>query len=535
VRGRKALVIDPALSGPLTLLVQTSILKARTHARAARARTVIRKRARGNDAARSRACIAAGADWRRPSTHACVLAQEHGVENLYYLEAEPLTHDARAVVFLVRPRVELMPRIAAHVRALSRRARAAGGEPRDFTVLFLPRRALICDKALEEEGVLGDVTLDELNVAWLPLERDVLSAELRDGVRDAVRDGDGGGAHALARALHALQTRTTGLVPHIRGKGAAARALADALLRLRREDAAGGAPVGSAGAQAAATAPPPGWGAPALMILIDRAVDWVTPLCTQLTYEGLIDEILGIKNGTVTLPAPPPAADAAGGASAPPPAAGRKARLNSSDPLFAELRDANFGRACDALREKTASLANDYRALKGQAGAAAEVSEIGGFVKRLRDNMGGAGVDLHATIARALLDASKTRAFMARLDSERARVEGIGLDAVADHVEALCCRGAPLTQPLRLLCLATLTSGGASAGRSVMVHGAARAFCAVSHVRVCACACVCVCRAAGEAGGGAAAGVHPRVRRAPRGHAVAPAGAHGSCRTGGHE
>lgn len=32
------------------------------------------------------------------------------------------------------------------------------------------------------------------------------------------------------------------------------------------------------------------------MIVIDRTVDMVTPLCTQLTYEGLVDEIIGIKN-----------------------------------------------------------------------------------------------------------------------------------------------------------------------------------------------------------------------------------------------
>ena len=37
------------------------------------------------------------------------------------------------------------------------------------------------------------------------------------------------------------------------------------------------------------------------MILIDRAVDMITPLCTQLTYEGLVDEILGIKNGSVSM------------------------------------------------------------------------------------------------------------------------------------------------------------------------------------------------------------------------------------------
>jgi hypothetical protein len=30
-------------------------------------------------------------------------------------------------------------------------------------------------------------------------------------------------------------------------------------------------------------------------------VDKVTPLCTQLTYEGLIDEIFGINNGVHVL------------------------------------------------------------------------------------------------------------------------------------------------------------------------------------------------------------------------------------------
>lgn len=30
-------------------------------------------------------------------------------------------------------------------------------------------------------------------------------------------------------------------------------------------------------------------------------MDLVTPLCTQLTYEGLIDEVFGIKNGVVQL------------------------------------------------------------------------------------------------------------------------------------------------------------------------------------------------------------------------------------------
>ena len=33
------------------------------------------------------------------------------------------------------------------------------------------------------------------------------------------------------------------------------------------------------------------------LILLDRNLDLVTPLSTQLTYEGLIDEIYGIRHG----------------------------------------------------------------------------------------------------------------------------------------------------------------------------------------------------------------------------------------------
>ena len=32
------------------------------------------------------------------------------------------------------------------------------------------------------------------------------------------------------------------------------------------------------------------------LLLIDRTVDLLTPLATQLTYEGLIDEIFGVQN-----------------------------------------------------------------------------------------------------------------------------------------------------------------------------------------------------------------------------------------------
>ena len=419
--------------------------------------------------------------------------QEHGVDQLFYLEPNALSTDADAVVYLVRPRVELMPGVAAQVRTLARRTRQEAGLsagsagatdgdapwPPEQRCVFMPRRTLVCDKVLEEEGVLGDVVLSEVVIQWLPLERDLLTlaaVDTRTSLHDAVVMGDAAtGVHALAKALHSLQRGVTGTIPLVRGKGPAARQVADLLLRLRKEEFAasggGGDGGGNAGMGANVALPPPaGYSPPYALVLLDRAVDWVTPMCTPLTYEGLVDEVLGIVNGVVTVPADP------SGAVTPPATsslAGRKTRLDSRDALFAELRDVNFGAACDALRAKTASLAQDYRSIKGDAASAAgpgagsgsgapQVRELGGFVKRLRDNMGGAGVDLHATLAKALLDRTKTRPFMARLAVERGLIDGgkEGVDAAVEAAEALCMQGAPVEDVLRLWSLLALTTGG---------------------------------------------------------------------------
>lgn len=35
------------------------------------------------------------------------------------------------------------------------------------------------------------------------------------------------------------------------------------------------------------------------LLILDRTIDFISPLVTQLTYEGLIDEVFGIRNGKV--------------------------------------------------------------------------------------------------------------------------------------------------------------------------------------------------------------------------------------------
>lgn len=145
------------------------------------------------------------------------------------------------------------------------------------------------------------------------------------------------------------------------------------------------------------------------MVILDRQVDMVTPLCTQLTYEGLIDEIIGIKNSFVevdpalTNPIPPTPSsstasqfgalngppkkkkhllstigNAASSSSSQAPQQGQNA-FQGGDPLFGELRDKNFT-IVGALLNRVAKRINlDYE----QRHAAQTVSQMRDFVGKL--------------------------------------------------------------------------------------------------------------------------------------------------------
>src|ERR1700710_1622102 len=86
-----------------------------------------------------------------------------------------------------------------------------------------------------------------------------------------------------------------GLFPHITGKGDGARRVADLLLKMRQQAAASedSNPTVSIGLAPSSSLES--------LIIIDRESDFATPLLTQLTYEGLVDEVFGIENSFLTI------------------------------------------------------------------------------------------------------------------------------------------------------------------------------------------------------------------------------------------
>jgi hypothetical protein len=289
--GKKNLVLEKSLAGPLNLLVKFSTL------------------------------------------------QEYGVDKVFFLENENLDSSQRNVVFLARgEKSKTSFTIAEQIKKLRRKSHT----DHDFSIFWVPRRTRVSDMILEESGVLGEVNIFEYPLYFVPLANDLLSLEMDDAFGDLYLRRDPTCVFLAAKALMGFQQRH-GLFPRILGKGENAQRLADMLLRMRSELTAS-EDSSSTGGLISGLSPSTVLES---LIVIDREVDFPTVLLTQLTYEGLVDEVYPIHTNQTELPssivgAPPSQQNqqAAGRASSdpttpppPPQSLKRKIMLDPSDSL----------------------------------------------------------------------------------------------------------------------------------------------------------------------------------------------------------
>jgi hypothetical protein len=55
---------------------------------------------------------------------------------------------------------------------------------KDYFVYFVPRRTMICERVLEDEGVYGDIVFGEFRLDLIPFDDDLLSLELETSYKD---------------------------------------------------------------------------------------------------------------------------------------------------------------------------------------------------------------------------------------------------------------------------------------------------------------------------------------------------------------
>ncbi|KAI0652458.1 Sec1-like protein [Trametes meyenii] len=414
VNGAKTLVLDPTLAGPLGLVTEVALLK------------------------------------------------HHGVDKMFWLESGPLSATSTNVVYLCRPLIKWIKIIADQIKRHARES-----QKHTYTLLLVPRTSTLVTRILEEEGVLGDVTISSYNLQFIPLAEDVISLENDNAFKEIWVDGDETVIYDAMQALVTLE-KLYGLFPRIVGKGDYAARLARLLSRNAH--------------QTPSSAPSDNLlGAPSdtidSLIILDRRVDMISPLLTQLTYEGLIDELIGIKNSHVELPvslvSPPqptqgPTQGEASTSSAPAPSAiaitkekKRKHHLTAAtDLLLSELQDLNFSSVGKKLNQVARRLDEDYKLIK-QADTPAQLR---GFVGRL----GGLqsehqSLRLHTGLSEMLVPMTRTEEFNRSLEIQQNILALYDTNAQITAIEDMIAQGADMRTVLRLLCLASIVLGGIKA------------------------------------------------------------------------
>ncbi|XP_051750867.1 vacuolar protein sorting-associated protein 33A [Ctenopharyngodon idella] len=364
------------------------------------------------------------------------LLKEHEVEKMFTLKGGRIPSAAvKNIVFFVRPRLELMDIIAENVASEDKL------QPRDFHILFVPRRSLLCEQRLKEKGVLNSFTnIDEYILDLIPYDGDLLSMESESSFRECYLENDQTSLYHAAKGLMTLQA-LYGTIPQIFGKGECARHVANMMLRMKREF--------SGHAQILPVFD--------TLLLLDRNVDLLTPLATQLTYEGLIDEIYGITNGYVKLPPEKFAQKKQGEGGKDLPTEPKKLQLNSAEELYAEIRDKNFNAVGAALSKKAKIISAAFE----ERHNAKTVGEIKQFVSQL-PHMQAARSSLanHTSIAELVKDITTSEAFFDNLTVEQEFMTGVDTDKVSTYIEDCIAQKDPLIKILRLVCMQSVCNNG---------------------------------------------------------------------------
>lgn len=246
-----------------------------------------------------------------------------------------------------------------------------------------------------------------------------------------------------------------GLFPKIIGKGDNAQDLARLLLRLRSESLADG-DSGAVGLPTVATMPS---NILEHLIIIDRGVDLATPLLTQLTYEGLIDETYEIDHNQIELDASliGQAPQASSTNTQEIPSQKRKVKLDSKDKLYAQLRDANFGIVGGLLNKVARRLQSDYETRHGSK----TTSELREFVSKLPGYQAEQqSLKIHTSLVEEVMKRTRSETFTRALEIQQNVIAGTDPTTFHETLEDLIARDAPLSIVLRLLCLESCVSGG---------------------------------------------------------------------------
>jgi len=436
VTGRKVLMLDSTIVGPLDSIVNPSDLK------------------------------------------------DHGVQQWHKLTEQPVSTDCSQMIFLVRcARIELVDMMAKQILLDEREQK-----DRLYVAVFVPTKTEECIQRLAASNVKANVRIADCAIHHFPLDKDVLSMEAPRLYHDFHVLGDPSGPFYAAQALMYLQQKF-GNVPSVHAIGGAGRVVVEVMQRLRNEDQVkkvtspgnvdavqpGIPPVapqprGASGIRrreaAAQTNPVLQTNAPqeaqeaqaskiSEMVIIDRRVDLFSVLCSQFTYQSLIDSAYGIHNNSIDIGSAAWAKDRGNSNST--------LRLSPDDTFYQEIRDLHIDKLGPFLEEKARAVQQTYSEKDNVKNKSA--SEMAEYIKKFKTAQSAHPLlEAHINLARDLKEKIQSEDYrlMLKLEDE-ITAQSTSTQSCLDAVEDIMDEQKPFYEALRLLCLHSLVNNGIKA------------------------------------------------------------------------
>uniref|UniRef100_A0A8C2M1B3 Vacuolar protein sorting-associated protein 33B n=1 Tax=Cricetulus griseus TaxID=10029 RepID=A0A8C2M1B3_CRIGR len=364
------------------------------------------------------------------------ILKQHEVDKLYKVENKPALSSNEQLCFLVRPRIKNMRYIANLVNADK-----LAGRFRKYKVILTPQKFYACEMVLEEEGVYGDVSCDEWAFSLLPLDVDLLSMELPEFFRDYFLEGDQRWINTVAQALHLLST-LYGPFPNCYGIGRCAKMSYDLWRKLEEEE----------DSETKGRRPEIGH-----IFLLDRDMDFVTALCSQVVYEGLVDDTFRIKCGSVDFGPEVTSSDKS-----------LKVLLNAEDKVFNEIRNEHFSNVFGFLSQKARNLQAQYDRRRGM-----DIKQMKNFVSQELKGLKQEHrlLSLHIGACESIMKKKTKQDFQELIKTEHALLEGFNIRESTSYIEEHIDRQVSPIESLRLMCLLSITENGEPKRLKPQIYG----------------------------------------------------------------
>ncbi|KAM6950614.1 vacuolar protein sorting-associated protein 33B isoform 1-T2 [Lycodopsis pacificus] len=351
------------------------------------------------------------------------ILKQHEVDKLYKVEYKPVVSTSDQLCFLIRPRIQTVKWICDVANADK-----AVGRFRRYKIIFTPQKFFACEAVLEEQGIFGEVTTDEWSFYLLPLDDDVISLELPEFFRDNFLAGDQRWVRTAGSALHLLHS-LYGPFSKVYGIGRCSKMAYESWREQveQGEQRARQAEIGK-------------------VFLIDRDVDFVTPLCSQVVYEGLVDDIFRIKCGCVEFGPDVTSSDKS-----------LKVMLNSQDKVFNEIRNEHFSNVFGFLSQKARNLQTAYDKRRGM-----DIKQMKTFVSEELKGLKQEHrlLSLHIGASESIMKKKTKQDFQELLKTEHSLLEGFEIRESISFLEEHISRQVSMMESLRLLCLLSITENG---------------------------------------------------------------------------